>query len=81
MKLTTFLKMLPNGKTCTIYKNNKNVTLLLTRKLIGQNRQKLTEIINTEDELLLISFGISLQDRILSIHFDETSDEVKIKLQ
>ena len=73
MRLNTFLKILPNGTNCIIC-NNTTVRLTLTRKLAGQARRKLTEISNTEDEKLLINSGISLQDNISCVQFDETGD-------
>ena len=74
MRLNTFLKILPNGTNCIICNNNTTVRLALTRKLTGRARRKLTEISNTEDEWLLINSGISLQDSISCVQFDETGD-------
>ena len=74
MRLNTFLKILPHSTNCIICNNTTTVRLTLTRKLTGQARRKLTEVSNTEDELLLTGYGISLQDNISCVQFDETGD-------
>ena len=76
MRLNTFLKILPNGTNCIICNNITSVRLTLTRKLTGQTRRKLTEVSNTDDELLVTGSGISLQDRISCVQFDETGDVI-----